>query len=698
MLKSVSFITGTAVDHSGKGLKKVEITLKNINTSKYWTGTSWSSTETWLTASHYTVGQTYYWKYNVSTMVWSSASYVIRSKATDNNLNVETPGSGTFFTIDNTAPKSTIQIPTNNLWLKALKYINGTSSDSSSPSRVISSGIARIEISIYREVNKRYWDGSDWVEAETWLTAVGTYVWYYDCSDVKWHTHNKYIIRSRAIDNVGNYEIPGSGSQFIYDNVPPKGLSISIENGRKLKNIPFVKVKLSFEETLTLPLFQNNARSILEEQTYKMSFSFDGITWTPWEDFVEETIIELTSGDGEKTVYFRVMDPAGNIAEGVSDTIILDTTPPMGLDISINDDAEYTNSRNIILNLNAFDALAGLNNVSYSFDGKSWSDWETFNSELEIIIPDSKGDGVITVYFKVSDLAGNIAEPVSDTITLDTQTPMLLNIQIDNGAEMTNSTTVTLTLFAVDQLSGVYMMRFSEDGLIWTEWEEFSYDRVFELSSGDGIKTIYYTVIDEADNVAKEIMGSIILMTELDILDTDGDGYSDDNDAFLNNADEWKDTDTDGVGDNSDAFPDDPAASIDSDSDGYPDSWNPGKSEKDSSLGLKLDDYPFDPTLYKKDAEQDESDWTVIVIIIVIAIIIFIIVIFSIVLKSSHQRKDDSKFNDKMIRDLMFDILNDKIPDSAHLTDEEILTRLNDIYKNGEISSEAYLEIKNSIE
>ncbi|HBJ87351.1 MAG TPA: hypothetical protein DDZ88_26540 [Verrucomicrobiales bacterium] len=55
------------------------------------------------------------------------------------------------------------------------------------------------------------------------------------------------------------------------------------------------------------------------------------------------------------------------------------------------------------------------------------------------------------------------------------------------------------------------------------------------------------------------------------IVDTDGDGYPDDLDAFPNDPDEWADTDLDGVGDNGDAFPMDPAESVDTDGDGVGD-------------------------------------------------------------------------------------------------------------------------------
>ena len=59
---------------------------------------------------------------------------------------------------------------------------------------------------------------------------------------------------------------------------------------------------------------------------YQMSFSSDGITWSYWENYTQVKSYILSGGDGEKTVYFRVKDRAGNTASPVSDTIILDTS------------------------------------------------------------------------------------------------------------------------------------------------------------------------------------------------------------------------------------------------------------------------------------------------------------------------------------------------------------------------------------
>ena len=56
-----------------------------------------------------------------------------------------------------------------------------------------------------------------------------------------------------------------------------------------------------------------------------------------------------------------------------------------------------------------------------------------------------------------------------------------------------------------------------------------------------------------------------------EIVDSDGDGVADSNDAFPNDATETADTDGDGIGDNGDAFPDDANETADTDGDGVGD-------------------------------------------------------------------------------------------------------------------------------
>ena len=56
------------------------------------------------------------------------------------------------------------------------------------------------------------------------------------------------------------------------------------------------------------------------------AFSLDGEYWSAWEPFSEEKIFTLPPEDGEHTVHFRAIDKAGNIAEPVLSSIILETT------------------------------------------------------------------------------------------------------------------------------------------------------------------------------------------------------------------------------------------------------------------------------------------------------------------------------------------------------------------------------------
>jgi hypothetical protein len=295
----------------------------------------------------------------------------------------------------------------------------------------------------------------------------------------------------------------------------------------------------------------------------------------------------------------------------------------------------------------------------------------------------------------------------------------MLTIQINNGAKTTETNEVTLSLFAIDELSGISDMRFSTDGTTWTDWEPFANSKAFDLPAGDGDKTVYFMVMDEAENSAEPVHAKIQLKTTPDIIDTDSDTYPDSSDAFPNDPAAAIDSDDDGSPDiwntdksqadsttnlHLDAFPMDPAASIDTDNDGYPDQWNPGKTEADSETGLKLDAFPNDSSRWEKSQARDDKDmdWIFILVIIAVAVVILVLVVIgSIVFRSSRQRLKGLKepyTEDKILNKLIDDILNDKIPDSANISSGEIMNRLNMSFKNGEISSELYFEIKNLLE
>lgn len=84
--------------------------------------------------------------------------------------------------------------------------------------------------------------------------------------------------------------------------------------------------------------------------------------------------------------------------------------------------------------------------------------------------------------------------------------------------------------------------------------------------------------------------------------DRDGDGFSDENDAFPEDSDEWNDTDGDGVGDNKDAFPEDSSEWNDTDSDGvgdntdaFPSDENETHDDDNDGVGNNSDAFPQNP-------------------------------------------------------------------------------------------------------
>jgi hypothetical protein len=102
-------------------------------------------------------------------------------------------------------------------------------------------------------------------------------------------------------------------------------------------------------------------------------------------------------------------------------------------------------------------------------------------------------------YWSVDEL-GNEENPhkTLTQIKLD-KTPPTGSIQINDGASYTTFATVTLAVTAADATSGVYQVRFSNDGSWDTEtWEPLTETKLWTLTPGDGMKTIFYQVKDNA--------------------------------------------------------------------------------------------------------------------------------------------------------------------------------------------------------
>jgi hypothetical protein len=153
-----------------------------------------------------------------------------------------------------------------------------------------------------------------------------------------------------------------------------------------------------------------------------MQFSSDGTNFSPPETYTTTKAWTLTTGDGQKTVYVKFKDSAGNWSAAYNNTIILDTSAPTG-SITINNNAQYANSPQIVLTLSAADNSTGIDKMCFSNDNVNWSSPESYNVTKNWNI--TIGDSEKTVYVKFSDRVGNWSRTYSDVIILDTAGPSI---------------------------------------------------------------------------------------------------------------------------------------------------------------------------------------------------------------------------------------------------------------------------------
>lgn len=103
------------------------------------------------------------------------------------------------------------------------------------------------------------------------------------------------------------------------DTTAPSGLTLSINNGAMYTTSTAVQLTIGLSDESTTG--------------YQMKiWGTDGVAdegSASWETFATSKSVNLSAGDGLKTVYIKVRDDVGNETTQVSDSIQLDTTVPV---------------------------------------------------------------------------------------------------------------------------------------------------------------------------------------------------------------------------------------------------------------------------------------------------------------------------------------------------------------------------------
>jgi hypothetical protein len=138
----------------------------------------------------------------------------------------------------------------------------------------------------------------------------------------------------------------------------------------------------------------------------------------------------------------------------------------------------------------------GITQIHYRLNGGFETQTITVSGQPKVTV---EGSNLLEYWGVWSNGATNIElEHTSINVRIDKSPPNGF-LEINDGAVYTPSRSVTLKVTASDSLSGIWKARFSENGVWNTEgWEPYVNLKTWTLSVGDGTKTVYCQIMNNA--------------------------------------------------------------------------------------------------------------------------------------------------------------------------------------------------------
>jgi hypothetical protein len=224
----------------------------------------------------------------------------------------------------------------------------------------------------------------------------------------------------------------------------------------------------------------------------------------------------IQGGLGENPVYVRFYDAHGLVSAPACATVAFDPLPPSG-HVVIGGGAPYTQSQMVRLDLDSSDEV-GMLSLELSND-PGMADARAIpvgTRTLEGWALAEGGDGLRTVYMRLTDLAGNVAV-VNASIEL--YVPKALGrVSIEGGAAVTNRTIVRVRVDAPAELRAGTMQLSRDPGFGEAVWEAAVAEKLFILAPGDGEVRIYARFMDFRGFPSLPVSGSIVLDTTIPAL------------------------------------------------------------------------------------------------------------------------------------------------------------------------------------
>ncbi len=330
---------------------------------------------------------------------------------------------------------------------------------------------------------------------------------------VAWQPYSEEILRlqlegeegeknvyTQLKDKAGNISVIES-NQIFYDITPPQVGELFINQADKYTNDKLGRVLLSLQA------------SDVHEVMISNSEQFQGGRWEPYKETLK-WIVDLSVGDGVKSVYAKFRDQAGNESTSTKATIIMDTTPPTDGSIIINGGEKFTKSTKLKISIQSKDATK-VRLVSRE-GGKNYDFSPEDNGKLEVFWDSDSVQGIKNVKAYFMDEAKNATKiPAEANILLKTIPPKKPMVNIEQGKSFTNNLQglVALRIATGESPQTLHMMVSNKPNFEGSKEIAFTPAITgWKLDiEQDGLKTVYVRLIDEANNISDAGTAEIIL-------------------------------------------------------------------------------------------------------------------------------------------------------------------------------------------
>ena len=327
-------------------------------------------------------------------------------------------------------------------------------------------------------------------------------------------------IYMRVTDAVGHEDTVAIANPIYYDEKDPAIGSFAISGvsatNSSSVNLTFSSVSDDSGNTVTIEFSNNGSSWTTPSSALTSPYSWDLTT----------SAYGGTSGDGQKTVYIRATDEAGNsVIE--TDTVYYDTTVPQCA-LAVMDDNEYTSGGLITLEYEAY-GTGTIAEVRFSNNSSDWSSWEPVSGSDDESQTMTKSWNVIsgyggnnsqvdshTVYMQVKDQVGLTGEDEIAGIIYDAtapNTPTVTVIESDpapfiTGQGYISSRTLSVT---VDHSEDSDYYKIWDNGMLEPSvfqsvptGPSFNASYTIPEDREDGTYLIYVKLFDMAENSASD--------------------------------------------------------------------------------------------------------------------------------------------------------------------------------------------------